>query len=240
MKRPFVFGYALLTYFAALFSLTFLIFWVFPWPFMPWNIDKGTAGEHALAVDIALILLFGLQHSLMAREGFKHKVFGNAPNAVRDATYMLFSALALVALYRYWQPVGGSLWAFEDGIGWWSFTLLYAVGWLFAFIATFQIDHFELFGLHQGYRYLRGIPEPQQTFQKKGFYRYLRHPIQAGTLIGIWATPVMSGGHILFAVGMTLYILIGLHFEERSLVRSLGKAYELYKKEVPMLIPFWK
>ena len=240
MKRFLVFGYALLAYLAALFSLTFLIFWVFPWSLMPWNIDRGTAGEYALTVDIALILLFGLQHSLMAREGFKRKVFGSTPPAVRDATYTLFSALALVVLYHFWQPVGGTLWAFEDGIGRWTLTLLYAAGWLFAFIATFQIDHFELFGLHQGYRYLRGIPEPRQTFQKKGFYRYLRHPIQAGTLVGIWATPVMSYGHLLFAVGMTFYILIGLYFEERSLVRSLGKAYETYKEEVPILIPFWK
>ena len=240
MKRFLVFGYALLAYLAALLSLTFLIFWVFPWPFMPWNIDRGTAGGYAAVIDITLILLFGLQHSLMAREGFKQKLFGTTPPAVRDATYTLFSAFALVVLYRFWQPVGGTLWAFEDGIGRWGLTLLYAAGWLFAFVATFQIDHFELFGLHQGYRYLRGIPEPRQTFRKKGFYRYLRHPIQAGTLVGIWATPVMSYGHLLFAVGMTFYILIGLYFEERSLARSLGKAYETYKKEVPMLMPFGK
>jgi methanethiol S-methyltransferase len=118
--------------------------------------------------------------------------------------------------------------------------LLYTAGWCIAFIATFQIDHFELFGLHQGYRALKGMPEPEPRFRQKGFYNYVRHPIQTGTLIGLWATPVMSGGHLLFSLGMTLYVLIGLTLEERELVKTLGEVYARYKKEIPMLFPFKK
>jgi protein-S-isoprenylcysteine O-methyltransferase Ste14 len=119
-------------------------------------------------------------------------------------------------------------------------TLLYFGGWGLAFAATFQIDHFELFGLHQGYRALKGLPEPDARFQKKGFYRSVRHPVQAGTMLGLWATPVMNTGHLLFSAGLTLYILIGLTLEERDLVKSLGEAYERYRLEVPMLLPLRK
>lgn len=222
----------------AMVSVTILILWVYPWPFMPIGIDKGHSGEFAVAVDLVLIALFGLQHSVMARPWFKERFFGNMHESFRASTYTVASALTLFALYLFWQPIGGTVWSFESGIGYWILTALYGIGWLLAFVATFQIDHFELFGLHQGYRALKGLSEPEPRFLKKGFYRYVRHPIQSGTLLGLWATPQMSTGHLLFSAAMSLYILVGLYLEEKSLLKTLGKPYEEYRKTVPMLLPF--
>lgn len=159
---------------------------------------------------------------------------------MRSSTYTLLSSLCIVLILWLWQPLGGTLYAFESGPLYRGATLLYFGGWGLAFVATFQIDHFELFGLHQGYRALKGVPAPEARFQKKGFYRSVRHPVQTGTILGLWATPVMSTGHLLFSAGLTLYILIGLRLEERDLVKTLGKAYERYRREVPMLFPFGK
>ena len=176
----------------------------------------------------------------MARPAFKKAVFGRLPASMRSSTYTLLSSLCIVLILWLWQPLGGTLYAFESGPLYWGTTLLYFGGWGLAFVATFQIDHFELFGLHQGYRALKGAPEPEARFQKKGFYRSVRHPVQTGTILGLWATPVMSAGHLLFSAGLTLYILVGLRLEERDLVKTLGKAYERYRREVPMLFPFGK
>ena len=118
--------------------------------------------------------------------------------------------------------------------------LVYILGWLLAFVSTFIIDHFELFGLHQGYRVLRDIPEPEEKFQVNSFYRYVRHPIQAGTFIGLLATPSMSYTHLLLSIGMGIYILIGLHYEEKCLLKRFGLEYAEYRENTPMLIPFIK
>ncbi|WP_345984452.1 NnrU family protein [Sulfurimonas sp. HSL-1656] len=240
MQQILLFIYALFAYLSAMVSVSLLILWVYPWSFMPLTIDSGSGGSFALVINLALIGLFGLQHSVMARPAVKKALFGSLPVAFRTSTYTVLSALCLLLIIFLWQPMTGSLYAFETGPLFWTATLLYVLGWSMAFVATFQIDHFELFGLHQGYRALRGIPEPEVRFQKKGFYKYVRHPIQTGTVIGLWATPVMSTGHLLFASGMTLYILIGLVFEEKDLVKTLGEAYRRYREEVPMLLPFWK
>jgi hypothetical protein len=237
MQRYILFACSILAYLSAIISLTLLILWVYPWSFMPVNIDTNEAGSGAIFVDIALLALFGLQHSVMARPAFKKALFGRLPASLRSSTYTLLSALCIFLILWLWQPLGSTLFAFESGPFYWGMTLLYFGGWGLAFVATFQIDHFELFGLHQGYRALKGLPEPVQTFKKQGFYNYVRHPVQTGTLIGLWATPVMSSGHLLFSVGMTLYILMGLTLEERALKRTLGEVYEQYTQEVPMLFP---
>lgn len=238
MKKLLLFSYAVFAYIMAMASVTILIFWVYPWSFMPFGIDKGESGHYAAAVDLLLIALFGLQHSVMARSWFKERFFHGRHESFRASTYTVASAVALFLLYGFWQPLPDTLWRFDSGIMFWSISALYGFGWLFAFVATFQIDHFELFGLHQGYRALKGLREPEPRFQKKGFYKWVRHPIQIGTLIGIWATPQMSTGHLLFSTAMSVYVLIGLWFEEKTLMKTLGKEYEAYRKTVPMLLPF--
>jgi methanethiol S-methyltransferase len=142
-------------------------------------------------------------------------------------------------IFYFWQPIEGYVWNFQNDLVFWSITMLYIIGWLSALVATFIIDHFELFGLHQGYRVLKNLPEPKVKFQANFFYKYIRHPIQAGTLVGLWATPSMSYSHLLLSVGMTIYVLIGLYYEEKSLIKLFGEEYKEYMKTTPMLIPFW-
>lgn len=240
MQKYLLFLLALSAYFSAMLSVTLLILWVYPWSFMSMQIGKGSGTAYAPLIDLALIAIFGLQHSVMARPKIKSCLFDGVPPSVRSSSYTLLSASCLLLMMLLWQPVGGTLWSFSQGAAYWGFTLLYIAGWSVAFMATFQIDHFELFGLHQGYRALKRLPEPLRVFKKRGFYRYVRHPIQTGTLIGLWSTPLMSYGHLLLSTGLSLYILIGLLLEEKDLVKSLGTVYAAYKKETPMLFPVFR
>ena len=241
MKRYGILLYGLFGYLVGLGTLLYLVFWVYPWSWMPTTLDGGQPRSDplfAFAVDVSLILLFGLQHSWMVRPGFKRRFERWVPYGARRATYTLISSLFLGLILLYWQPLPGVIWNVAEGSpGWWIATLLYLFGWGVAVIATFQIDHFGLLGLHQAWRAWRGLPDPEPRFQERGFYRWVRHPIQAGTLLGLWATPLMTTGHLLFALGFTLYILIGLHYEERDLLRTLGEAYADYRRRVPMLLP---
>ncbi len=242
MKKYLIFSYAIIGYLFALSTLTFLIFWVYPWDFMPLYIDNpmSNVGMNPLIIDISLLLFFALQHSLMARSFFKDGLFKDISYAVKSATYSLASSLCLLLIYYFWQPLYGYVWVFENSFMSWVLSAVYLTGWFIAFLATFIIDHFELFGLHQGYRVLKNIPEPEITFQVRYFYKYIRHPIQAGTLVGLWATPSMSYTHLLLSIGMTIYVLIGLYFEEKSLLVTFGDAYKNYMKTTPMLIPLIK
>ncbi len=243
MKRHLLLLYGIIGYLIGLGTLTYMLLWVYPWSWMPSTIDSGTPGAPlpALLIVLGLILLFGLQHSLMVRPRFKAWMDRLVPTGAQRATYTLISSFFLALILIYWQPQPGTHWNFPQGsLSWWVMTALYFFGWTVAVIATFQIDHFGLLGLHQAWRSWRQIPEPETRFQERGFYRWVRHPIQAGTLLGLWATPVMSTGHLLFALGFTLYILIGLYFEERDLIRTLGTPYADYRRRVPMLIPFFK
>ncbi len=235
-----IFLYALFGYIASLVTLTYLIFWVYGWDFMKYSVDRPVIAleGNPFIIDLVLLLLFGVQHSLMARESFKKRFMKHFSPAMIAATYATASSVCLVLIFLFWQPVEGIVWAFHEGVGYWVLSGLYVFGWVFAFIATFIIDHFALFGLRQGYRELRNIPEPKPVFQVKFFYKYVRHPIQAGTLVGLFSAPVMSYSHLLFAVGMGIYILIGLWFEERSLTALFGESYETYRRTTPMLIPF--
>lgn len=221
-------------------SLSFLILWVYPWEFMPFYIDSPLVSIDIdpVVVNTALLMLFALQHSVMARAFFKEGLLKNISNAVKSAHFSLASSICLVIIFSLWQPLEGHLWDFQNSLLVWGMTALYILGWLIAFVSTFIINHFELFGLYQGYRVLRNIPEPNVAFQKRYFYKYVRHPIQSGTLVGLWATPQMSYSHLFLAIGMTLYILIGLHFEEKSLINTFGEEYKDYINTTPMLIPF--
>jgi protein-S-isoprenylcysteine O-methyltransferase Ste14 len=191
-----------------------------------------------LLINTGLLLFFGLQHSLMARSFFKDGLLKNLSHAVKSATYSVASSICLIMIFYFWQPIEGFVWDFQNDIVFWSISIVYILGWLVAFVATFIIDHFELFGLHQGYRALKNISEPEVKFQVRFFYKYIRHPIQAGTLVGLWATPSMSHAHLLLSAGMTVYVLIGLYYEEKSLIKLFGEEYKNYMKTTPMLIPF--
>ena len=241
MKRYLLILYATVGYIIGLSTLLYMVGWLYPWSFMPTTIDSGKSHDILLsiAIDTTLILLFGLQHSLMVRISFKRWIERYFSSAGVRVTYTLLSSLFLALIMIFWQPIDIKIWSFEDGFGYWIFTILYFVGWGVAVISTFLIDHFALFGLHQAYREFKNIKEPKSRFQIRGFYRFVRHPIQAGTILGIWATPQMSLGHLLFAVIFTVYIMIGLYFEERDLIREFGKEYEEYRARVPMLIPFF-
>ncbi|MCX6051159.1 MAG: hypothetical protein NTZ60_01485 [Campylobacterales bacterium] len=240
MKKYFIFTYSLIGYILSIITLSFLILWVYPWAFMPFHIDTPMMRTDAnpIFINTGLLLFFGLQHSLMARSFFKDGLLENVSNAVKSATYSVASSICLVMIFYFWQPIEGFVWNFQNGAVFWSTTMLYSIGWMSAFVATFIIDHFELFGLHQGYRALKNIPDPEVKFQVRFFYKYIRHPIQAGTLIGLWAIPSMSYGHLFLSVGMSIYIFIGLYYEEKSLITLFGEEYKAYMKTTPMLIPF--
>jgi len=240
MKKYFIFAYSLVGYILSIISLSFLILWVYPWEFVKFNIDipMMSIDANPVLINTGLLLFFGLQHSLMARNFFKDGLLKNLSNAVKSATYSVASSICLIMIFYFWQPMEGYVWNFQDDIVFWSIAMLYIIGWLSALVGTFIIDHFELFGLHQGYRTLKNLPEPKVKFQANYFYKYVRHPIQVGTLIGLWATPSMSYGHLLLSVGMTIYILIGLYYEEKSLINLFAQEYKDYMKTTPMLIPF--
>ena len=240
LKNILLILYGAISYLLGFGILVYMVFWVYPWPFMPSQIDMANMHDSvwlAVGVDVLLIVLFGLQHSLMVRPSFKTWFNKFVPEVAQRSTYTLLSAFFLALIMHYWMPIEGQLWHFESGLFFWLFSAVYVIGWSVATLATFQIDHFELFGLHQIWRYLKKLPEPESQFTEKWFYRYVRHPIQAGTMVGLWATPSMSVGHLLFALVFTLYIFIGLYYEERDLVKTLGEDYVEYTNRIPMLFP---
>ena len=239
MKRYILLLYATIGYIVGLFTLLYMVGWLYPWSFMPTTIDSGKSQNiiFSIFIDILLIVLFGLQHSLMVRDSFKKRISKYLSVASVRVTYTILSSIFLAFIIIFWQPIDIEIWRFESGFFYWFFTILYFVGWIVAIISTFLIDHFALFGLHQAYREFKNIKEPKSKFQVRGFYKFVRHPIQAGTLLGIWATPIMSAGHLLFAISFTIYILIGLYFEEKDLYKEFGDDYQKYRQTTPMLIP---
>jgi protein-S-isoprenylcysteine O-methyltransferase Ste14 len=190
-----------------------------------------------LAIDVGLLTLFALQHSIMARRWFKERWTRIVPPAAERATYVLFSSVALGLLISQWQPLGGSVWIVEAPA--WRAVLLglFAFGWGLVLLCTFLINHFDLFGLRQVWLELRGRPYTPLRFATPGPYRLVRHPLYVGWLFAFWMTPTMTFSHLLFAVATTAYILLAIRFEERDLVREHGSAYERYRRRVPMLVP---
>jgi protein-S-isoprenylcysteine O-methyltransferase Ste14 len=206
-------------------------------PWVPRSIDVGgpAAGVlEALIVNGLLMGLFAVQHTVMARPGFKAVWTRVVPVRVERSTYVLLSSLVLILLFWQWRPMTGTVWSTAPAtLGYELLNGLFWFGWLFVLLSTFMIDHFHLFGLRQ----MTGRPLPTMRFVSRGFYRFVRHPIMLGFVIAFWATPVMSIGHLYFAGTTTLYILVALRFEERDLVNELGEAYVQYRQQVRMLIP---
>jgi len=208
--------------------------------YVPRTVDIGPAAPWpmALATDIGLMLLFGLQHSLMARRGFKQWWTRHVPPAVERSTYLLATAIVLAILCGGWLPVPAPvLWQVTDATAARLLWAVFALGWLLVVASSYLINHFELFGLRQVWARWRGRTCPPATFGTPGLYRYVRHPLYVGILLGLWATPTMTAGHAVLATGLTAYILIGIAFEERDLVHHFGDHYRQYRRQVGMLVP---
>ena len=207
---------------------------------VPHSIDAGReTGPVVLAVvvNLGLIAVFGLQHSVMARSGFKAWLTRVLPKPAERSVYVMIANLVLILLFWQWRPLPATVWSVESGIGQMVLWAIFTAGFGLVFVSSYLIDHFDLFGLRQVWARFRGRePEPPR-FVTPLFYRVVRHPLYLGFLLAFWATPVMSAGHLLFAAGMTAYILIGIHFEERDLLYYLGDDYRAYQGRVPMLLP---
>jgi len=238
MKRLTAFFYGLACY--TVFFITFLyaIGWVGDL-YLPVTIDSAplVPTGYALLVDIALLTLFAVQHSVMARPAFKRWWTQYVPKPVERSTYVLFSSLALITMFVFWQPLGGTVWQVENTAGAVILYALFACGWLLVLVATFLINHFDLFGLRQVWLYLQGREYTPLKFTTPGAYRFVRHPLYLGWFFAFWATPVMTAGHLFFALATAAYILLAIRWEERDLLTTLGEDYAAYRKRVPMLIP---
>lgn len=192
----------------------------------------------ALAINVGLLTLFAVQHSVMARPRFKDWWTRIVPKPIERSTYVLFSSFALILLFWLWQPLGGVVWSVEDPFGRLILRGLFAFGWGLVLLSTFLINHFDLFGLRQVYLYLRGRPYTTLRFGMPGPYRLVRHPLYVGWLFAFWSTPTMTFAHLLFSIATTAYIILAIQLEERDLVREHGESYEAYRRSVPMLVPF--
>ena len=237
MRRTIAFAYGVGSYLA--FLVTFLYAVGFIGNFgVPKTMDSPAAGtwQKPLLIDLALLSLFAIQHSVMARRGFKSLVTRVLPVAVERSTYVLASSLALLLLFWKWQPLGGTVWTVENTVGRGILYGGYAFGWLLVLGATFAINHFDLFGLRQVWLHLQGQPQTKLRFATPLFYRIVRHPLYVGWLCVFWITPSMTVTHLFFAAVTTAYILVAIRFEERDLMRDHPE-YAEYRRHVPMLVP---
>ena len=238
MSRTLALLYGILCY--TLFLAVFLYAIGFVGGFgVPKAIDDGAAGPlaAAVAVDLALLGLFAVQHSVMARPGFKRRWTKLVPPAVERSTYVLFASLALALLFWQWRPLPGTVWSVESAWGRGLLWGLFAVGWGLVLASTFMISHAHLFGLRQVADHGRRRAPASPGFQTPGLYRHVRHPIMLGFFVAFWATPEMSAGHLLFAAAASGYIVVGVALEERDLVAAFGERYRAYRAQVPAFVP---
>jgi protein-S-isoprenylcysteine O-methyltransferase Ste14 len=238
MKRFLIFLYGVVSY--AIFFVTFLYAIGFvDGLLVPKSVDAGIQGGTSAAwlVDIVLLSLFAVQHSVMARQWFKRLLTRIVATSAERSTYVLFSSLALITVFWFWRPLQGTLWSVQGPA---AASILLGVslfGWVFVLTGSFLINHFNLFGLQQVYSALRNHELPPPHFVKPLFYKFVRHPLMLGFIIAFWAAPVMTVGHFLFAFASTGYILFGIQLEERDLVRFHGEEYRRYQREVSQIIP---
>jgi protein-S-isoprenylcysteine O-methyltransferase Ste14 len=228
--------------------LMFLIAFLYPIGFVgnlivPKSIDSGTEAPFwtGLLINVLLLSIFAMQHSVMARPAFKKWITGIISPAIERSTYVLLSSLALLLVYWQWQPITTIVWKAENETIAMILTGVFFFGWLFVLLSTFMINHFELFGLKQIFDNLKDKLAEDMEFQANFFYKIVRHPIMLGFIIAFWATPLMTVGHLIFSVTTTVYIIIAIkYFEEKDLRKLIGKEYEDYQNRVPMIIPFTK
>jgi protein-S-isoprenylcysteine O-methyltransferase Ste14 len=238
LSRFLVLVYGVFAY--AIFFATFLGAVGFVGDFLvPKTIDGTPTGSalNAILVDVALLGVFALQHSVMARPAFKRALTRFIPEAAERSTYVLMSSLALIVLFLGWQPVGGVVWQVESAVGRGLLWSGFGFGWLTVLVTTFLINHFDLFGLRQVWKFFRGVPYAGLKFVTPGPYKLVRHPLYVGWLFAFWCAPTMTAAHLLFAVVTTAYILVAIQLEERDLINYHGREYAEYRRRTPMLVP---
>jgi len=233
MKRALGFAFGVLCY--GIFLGVFLRAIWFVWT-MDVREPQSTL-SHALLINAALLAAFAVQHSGMARQGFKRAWTRFVPHLLERSTYVLMASLLLLTVVEFWQPLPGVVWTVNDPTAVKILQALFWAGWLLLFTCTLLIDHFDLFGLKQAWKYLRNKPYEPPQFRTPGPYRLVRHPLYLGFLIAFWSAPRMTSGHLFFAVMCTAYILVAIQFEERDLIKFHGEAYRMYRKGVGMLLP---
>lgn len=235
------FLYGLVAYFAFFGTILYAIGFVMGLV-VPKTIDTGTTSSstQAVVVNLLLMSLFAVQHSVMARRPFKEWWTQYVPKSVERSTYVLLASLTLMLLFWQWQPLPAIVWQIEDPGVAVAIAAISLVGWVIVFTSTFLINHFELFGLHQVANNLTGRAMPAPRFRTPLYYKFVRHPIYLGFIIAFWAAPTMTVGHLLFAAVTTAYIFVGILLEERDLIDLFGDDYRRYKERVSMLLPWRK
>jgi protein-S-isoprenylcysteine O-methyltransferase Ste14 len=238
MNRITTLLYGIISYAVFLVSFLYAIGWVGNM-YLPVTIDSAPLIplSYALLINLGLLTLFALQHSIMARPAFKRWWTQYIPKQVERSTYVLFSSIALIIMFIFWQPLGGVIWDVQYTLARTVLYSLFVLGWVIVLISTFLINHFDLFGLRQVWLYFRGQEYTPLKFVVPGAYRFVRHPLYVGFFIAFWATPTMTVGHLFFAVITAAYILVAVQLEERDLITALGEDYAEYRRNVPMLIP---
>jgi len=242
MKKILMFTYSIIAYLIAFGSI---LFWIASVgnliPEIGIDQEPQMGIVWALLNNLMLISLFGVQHSVMARKWFKDLFAQYFPRPVERSTFVLVSGILLFNLVYNWQPIGGQIWSVETGSPlYYACYVLFFAGWAILFISSFLINHFDLFGLRQTFLELMGKPYTQLQFRITLFYKYVRHPLYFGMLLGMWATPNMTVTHLVFALGISAYVVIGTLFEEKDLVDEFGDTYKAYQAKKPMLVPFTK
>ena len=241
MKKGLAMTYAVLAY--VFFFATFLYAIGFVGNvFVPKSIDTGSAAPlgMAIVIDAALLSLFAVQHSVMARQGFKEQWTKVVSWYVERSTYVVAASAVLALLLWQWRPIPGTVWDLRGTALGTVLTVTFWLGWGILLVSTCLINHFELFGLNPVWAYVRGEQFHRPDFKSPSLYKMVRHPIYLGFVIAFWSAPLMTIGHLLFSVATTRYILVGIYFEERDLIRTYGEAYRSYRARVPMLIPLLK
>jgi methanethiol S-methyltransferase len=238
MKRYLFLLYGTLAYLMTVVVLLYAIGFVGAF-IVPKTIDSGTVQPFGMSIviDVVLLGLFGLQHTLMARPAFKRRWTRLVAPQIERSTYVLITNLIFVLLFWQWRPVPEYVWSTTSDLVATILIVLFWVGWGTMFVGTFLIDHFDLFGVKQVVFYFQGKEYPKPRFVMRGFYRYVRHPLMLGFIVAFWATPDMSIGHLLFAVATTGYILLAIQFEEKDLIAVHGDEYRRYRRDVSMLFP---
>ncbi len=242
MKKSIILLYGILAYFVFLIAFLYAIGFVGN-IIVPKSIDSGTETTlfSSILINVVLLSVFALQHSIMARPAFKKWFTAIISPAMERSTYILLSSLALMLIYWQWQPITIVVWETDSKIAINILTGIFFLGWLIVLLSTFMINHFELFGLAQIIDNLKNKQTPNPKFQTNYLYKIVRHPIMLGFIIAFWATPKMTVGHLLFTIVTSIYILIAVKYlEEKDLKKFIGDKYEAYQNEVPMIIPFTK
>jgi protein-S-isoprenylcysteine O-methyltransferase Ste14 len=239
MSRAATLLFAIVAYAVFFATFLYLICFVGNFPIAPVTVDRGPVSPVAVAVviDLILIALFGIQHSVMARQGFKRAWTQIVPKQAERSVYVLIASLMLIILFLFWRPIEGTVWDVHLT----AFNMLlwlgFAAGWGIVLLSTFLLNHFELFGLQQAWFHVTGRTAAEPQMRQPMFYKWVRHPLYSGFFLAFWSTPVMTYGHLLLAAGLSVYMLIAIRYEERDLVGLFGSDYEDYRKTAGMLTP---